>query len=277
MSGISELVIHGKTYEVEFDAEDPFCAEGLRVAFCDQLAADFTPIIFDHKTHGSKPYPPDFVAYRLTIDPEKQKLCALFEVYWRKQDCSWRELNKDHDHDYEQVQVHFDLGSGEIEKVVVSSVGPVENAGHGVEVYSPLSASTVRTVEYTTSNKNFFPWGGKSGQKNITQIREIPLDRLLFEGTRPAVLVLNCYHVFSGLKRQLHPEERKELQPTLKRMNRQLLDEWYYRHNKNRFGHDISKPFEEPYIMYYPPPEDLPSRFAYGFLWIIQRLKRIIC
>ena len=271
----SVLEIEGKKYELEFDAQDPYVAPNLKTAFCHQLAEDFMPIFYDPKGYGSKPFPPDFVAYRLVVDLDGQRLCVLYEVYWRRQDCSWRELNKDHDHDYEQIQVHFRLVTGEKERVVVSSVGPVENAGHGIEVYSHILETTVKTVEYTTSPKRVFPWGGDLGQKNTTQIREIPIERLFFETGRPVVLVLNCYHAFSGLKRQLQPEERKELKLTLERLDRKLLDRWYYRHAKNKFGHDVSKPFEEPYVLYFPPPEDLLSRFAYGFLWLIYSLKRI--
>jgi hypothetical protein len=196
-------------------------------------------------------------------------------VYWRRQDCSWKELNKDHDHDYEQIQIHFNLKTGKKEKIVVSSVGPLENAGHGVEVYSHVPKAAVRAVEYITSSKKFFPWGGDIGQTNATQIRDIPIEALFFENGRPVVLVLNCYHAFAGLKRQLSPEERRELKPKLERLDGKLLDRWYYRHTENKFGHDISKPFEEPHVIYYPPPEDWLSRVAYGFLWLLHSLKRI--
>jgi len=261
---------------LEFDAKPSFVTTSLRVAYCKELAEDFTPILFDPKGHGSNPYPPDIVAYRLIVDLKSQKLCALYEVYWRRQDCSWKELNKDHDHDYEQIQVHFNLINGEKEKVIVSSVGPVENAGHGVEVYSDVAQAEARTVEYTTSSGKSFPWGGRSGQNNATQIREIPKESLMFENGRPEVVVVNCYHAFTGLKRKLSPEERKELKPKLEKLDRKLLYRWYYRYAKNRFGHDVSKPFEEPYVMYYPPPEDWVLRIAYGFLWIISSLKTFL-
>jgi len=270
------LDIGGKNYELEFDPQDSYVTPDLKVAFCNQLAEDFTPILFDPKDYGSKPFPPDFIAYRLVVDQERQRLCILYEVYWRRQDCSWKELNKDHDHDYEQIQIHFNLKTGKKEKVVVSSVGPVENAGHGVEVYSSTPKATAKTVAYSTSPKKSFPWGGDFGQKNSTQIREIPIENLCSETEKPAILVLNCYHAFTGLKRHLLPEERKELKPTLERLDRKLLDKWYYRHAKNRFGHDVSKPFEEPYVMYYPPPEDWLSRLVYGYLWLLNSLKRVL-
>ena len=270
------LDLEGKHYEIEFDPQDSYVVDDLRVAFCDHLGEDFAPVLFDPRDYGSAPFPPDFIAYRLVVDLVGQRLCILYEVYWRRQDCSWRELNKDHDHDYEQIQIHFSLKTGEKKKVVVSSVGPVENAGHGVEVYSSVPKAKVKTVVYATSPKKSFPWGGDFGKTNATQVREIPIGNLFSEDGKPAVLILNCYHAFTGLKRSLLPEERKELRPTLRRLDRKLLDLWYYRHVKNRFGHDVSKPFEEPYVMYYPPPEDWLSRFVYGYLWVVNSFKRVL-
>ncbi len=270
------MEIEGKEYQLEVQSRDSYIVADLSVAFCHELAEDFRPLIFDPRDCGSNPFPPELLAYRLIIDQKRQSLCILYEVYWKRQDCSWREFNKDHDHDYEQIQIHFSLKTGKIEKVIVSSVGPPENAGHGVEVFSHVLEAKVRTVLYSTSAKEFFPWGGDSGKENATQVREIPIENLVFENGKPAVLVVNCYHAFAGLKRQLSPEERKELKPKAERLNEKLLDTWYYRHAKNRFGHDISKPFKEPHIMYYPPPEDWLSRLVYGFLWLFSALKRAI-
>jgi len=269
------LEIEDKKYELEYDHRDPFVTPHLAIAYCSQLAEDFMPILLDPRGHGSRPYPPEFVAYRLVVDLEKKKLCILYEVYWRRQDCTWRELNKDHDHDYEQIQVHFDLKTGKKEKVIISSVGPVEYAGHGVEVYSHIPKAKVKDIEYTTSPKELFPWGGDHGQMNITQIREIPIERLVFENGRPTVIVINCYHAFVGWKGRPQVKERNELNPRLERLNRKLLERWYYHHVKNRFGHDISKPLDEPFVMYYPPPEDFKSRLVYGLLWLFSFLKRI--
>jgi len=266
--------IEGKKYELEYDPLDPFVAPGLVVAYCSQLAEDFMPVLLDPRGYGSKPFPPELIAYRLVVDLRGQRLCVLYEVYWRRQECTWKELDKDHDHDYEQIQIHFNVKTGEKEKIVVSSVGPIEYAGHGVEVYSHTSKAEVRDVEYTTSPRGPFPWGGDNGRKNVTQVREIPIERLVFENGRPAVVVLNCYHAFVGLKRELPLEERNELDPSLVRLNRSLLERWYYRHVKNRFGHDVSKPLDEPYVMYYPPPEDFKSRLAYGFIWLFAFIKR---
>lgn len=234
------------------------------------------PLLLDPRGHGSEPYPPQFIAYRLVIDSKSQKLCIIYEVYWRRQDCTWRELNKDHDHDYEQIQIHFNTRTGEKEKIVVSSVGPIEYAGHGIEVFSKTLKSKVRDVEYTTSPKGLFPWGGGHGKKNTTQIREMPIEWLVFKNGRPAIIVLNCYHAFVGLKQKLTMQERKELNPRLERLNRMLLERWYYRHVKNKFGHDISKPFDEPHIMYYPPPEDYKSRLAYAILWAWASIRRVL-
>lgn len=270
------VLIAGKVYQVEYDLKDKYVTEGLLVAFSDELALDFLPVIYDPRGYGSVPYPPEIIAYRLIMDLKKQRLCIVYEIYWKRQDCTWQELNKDHDHDYEQVQVHFDLSVGTVNKVVVSSTGPVENAGHGVEVFSHVSSVKVRTVPYVTSSEKAFPWGTKNGQNNATQIREIPIEHLLLDNNNPPIVVLNCYHAFAGLKRVLMPDERVVLNPELVHLDKKLLDKWYYLYAVNRFGHDLSNPFREPYIMYFPPPEDWVSRLAYGFLWFFSSLKRII-
>lgn len=270
------VLIEGKDYALEFEEDDTFVADGLSVAYCEELARDYLPIIYDPRGYGSNPKPPELIAYRLVVDKNRQRLCVIYEVYWKRQDCSWQELNKDHDHDYEQLQVHFDLQAGVRDLVVVSSTGPIENGGHGVEVYSKVSSASFRTVVYMTANDGTFPWGGKMGQNNATQVREIPIEQLLFEAQRPPIVVLNCYHVFAGLKRWLSKEEKIVLSPKLERLDRKLLEKWYYLYAANRFGHDVSNPFDEPYLKYFPPPEDWVSRVAYGFLWVFSSLKRVI-
>jgi len=265
--------IESKDYELEFEPENSYIRDDLRVAYSDDLAFNFMPILLDPQEFGINPFPPDFLAYRLILDLKEQKLCILYEVYWRRQECSWQGMYKTHDHDYEQIQVHFNLQTGKRQKVVISSVGPVANAGHGVEIFSNISKAECRTMEYKTSSKKYFPWGGTHGEENKTQVREIPINKLLFEQKRPFVIILNCYHAFVGMKKQISKEKQNKLDIKLERLDRTLLDKWYYGHSTNKFGHDISKPFEEPYVMYYPPPEDWLSRFVYELLWIIHFLK----
>ncbi|MBO3802773.1 MAG: hypothetical protein JTT11_02700, partial [Candidatus Brockarchaeota archaeon] len=256
----ASIEIEGRSYALEFDPWDRYASPGLAVAYSQQLAEDFMPVILDPGGHGSRPCPPEFAAYRLVVDRAKRKLCALYEIYWRRQECTWRELNKDHDHDYEQVQIHFDLATGRKERVVVSSIGSVEHGGHGVEVYSEVGEAKARNVEYETSPKGPFPWGGPKGQRGSAEIREVPISKLAFENGRPVVVILNCYHAFAGLKRKHVPGEWARLVPAIERLDQKLLEEWYYRNSKNRFGHDISKPFDEPHVMYYLPPEEWKSR-----------------
>jgi hypothetical protein len=99
---------------------------------------------------------------------------------------------------------------------------------------------------------------------------------LLRDAGRPEVSVVNCYHAFAGVKIALTPEQKAELKPELVRLDQKLLDKWYYLNSKNRYGHDVSNPFSEPYIKYYPPPEDWLSRFVYGVLWVGFSAKRIL-
>ena len=138
------VVIGGKDYPLEYDPKDRFVSSSFLVAYSDELAARFMPIIYDPRGYGSFPYPPEIIAYRLVVDLKDQKLCVVYELYWKRQDCTWNELNKDHDHDYEQIQIHFDLATGGMDKVVVSSTGPIENGGHGVEIFSNVSEAKVQ-------------------------------------------------------------------------------------------------------------------------------------
>jgi len=273
-TSLLDLRLEGKDYFLKTDPHDHFTSTSLVVAFSTRLAEDFAPIILDPRGYGAKPSPPKFIAYRLIIDPEKRKLCVLYEVYWSRQDCTWRKLNKDHNHDYEQIQIHFNIATGMMEKVIVSSTGPVKHGGHGVEVFLKTSEASRREVEYVTLPQGQFPWGGPTGRKGATEIREIPIERLAFKGNRPVILVLNCYHVFTGLKRTLMPGEEVELKPGLRKLDRKLLEKWYYQHFRDRFGHDVSNPFREPYVMYYPPPEDRLSRLAYSLLYTCASVKR---
>ena len=270
------LKLGRNNFPVEYDLKDRFVQPKLYVAFNDELAGKLAPLIFDHpKGYGSKPVPPEIMAYRLVVDPENRQASALFEVYWKKQDCDWRNLNKDHDHDYEQIQVHFNIDTGEVKRVVISSTGPKMFAGHGVEVYAKDAKHSAYEIDYRTSSKKFFPWGGKNGRPWRTQVRQIPLDRLVFDEMRPKIFVLNCYHVFTGVRINYSMKEHAQLFPQLVRLDAKMLDKWYYRYKpaKTRFGHDISDPFREPYVMYHPPPKNLLSRIAYGLLRLLGNLK----
>ena len=60
---------------------------------------------------------------------------------------------KDPDHDYEQIQIQFDLKTGK-KKYIVSSVGPVDYAGHGVEIYTGIPKATFQNTEYKPHRKN---------------------------------------------------------------------------------------------------------------------------
>jgi hypothetical protein len=270
------VFIEGIDYELEFDPKDKFVKKDLQVAYQDDLARRFMPTIYDPRGFGSSPHPPEIIAYRLLLDSTLQKICIIYEVYWKRQECTWKELNKDHDHDYEQIQLQFNLISQTIDKIIISSVGPIENAGHGVEVFHTVSSVRVRTIPYITSSNRFFPWGGISGRGNSTQVREIPIEHLLFEDGKIPVVLLNCYHAFSGLKHTLSAEEKIVLAPKLVRLDGKLLEKWYYLNIANRFGHDLSNPFKEPYMLYFPPPGDWISQLAYEFLWFFSSIKRLL-
>lgn len=71
---------------------------------------------------------------------------------------------------------------------------------------------------------------------------------------RPLFGVTSCSHVFSGAEKEL----RGVVLPIpLKRLNDQVLHEWYFEHHKDPreepFGHDVSDAFDFPYIKYCDP------------------------
>lgn len=272
-----QVTIEEKQYQLQVDQSDSFVINPYEVAFCDELAETYMPLILDTHGHGSCPSPPEFMAYRIIVDTTEQRLCILYEVYWKRQECTWWGIRKDHDHDYEAIHLHFNLETGVLEKIAVSAAGPIEYALHGVELYSPVTQVDPRSSKGMTSPKDAFPWG----QYEIeTQIIEQPINNLAFQNQRPIILIVNCYHVYTGFKTWRISESQEEmthaLEITLKRLDQSLLEQWYYRHVNNRFGHDLSNPFTEPYLKYYPPPEDLKSRIVYGFLWFYRTLKRFI-
>ncbi|MBC7127726.1 MAG: hypothetical protein ABC585_07515 [Candidatus Methanosuratincola petrocarbonis] len=62
----------------------------------------------------------------------------------------------------------------------------------------------------------------------------------------------------------------------MERLERKLMEKWDYLHTSNKFGHDLSSPFDEPHLMYYPPPEDMLSRLAYGLLWLVFKFRSML-
>ncbi len=47
--------IEGKHYTLEYAEKDPFVANGLTVAYCEELATDFMPVLYDPRGYGSTP------------------------------------------------------------------------------------------------------------------------------------------------------------------------------------------------------------------------------
>ena len=77
------VLIEGKDYALEFEEDGTFVADGLSVAYCEELARDYLPIIYDPRGYGSNPKPPELIAYRLVVDKNRQRLCVIYEVYWK--------------------------------------------------------------------------------------------------------------------------------------------------------------------------------------------------
>lgn len=267
--GKTEIAIGDEHYGLIYDTKDPYITSGYKVCYCDSLADDYKPIFYDPKGWGITPFPPEYLAYRIIQDPTKMKLCLIYELYWSRQDCTWREMNKDHDFDYEQIQVHIDQNNSVVEKVVVSSIGPAKSAFHGVEVYSNKEEFSHHQVDYKTSSFRHFPWGGLFGKNRLTFVRNIPLKNLEFDVTHPVMIVINCYHAFTGSKGNRDLSGSPMLKPDLKRLDQNLLNKWYRENKNNRYGRDLSKAIQCPFVMYSPPPDQWILNIYYDILWRI--------
>ena len=275
-----KVSIEGHSYILEFDKRDPFVSPAYDVAFCDELAKRYKPRILDPLGYARNPVYPEFMAYRLVHDDRNRRVCLIYEVYWHRQDCQWRQFNKDHDHDYEQIQIHFNLSTGALTHVVVASVGPVRYGGHGVEIYSHVKQVRSWGIRKKTASFDSFPWGRHNYE---TWILEQPIFNLVFMDKRPVVRVVNCFHVFTGIKWNQWQTHRRNPDPTsplshevyipLCRLDRRLLWQWYYQHHTNQFGHDLSDPFTPPHILYYPSPKQFVLR---AFFTIVGSITAVI-
>ena len=56
------LDLEGKHYEIEFDPQDSYVVDDLKVAFCDQLGEDFAPMLF---------VPKDVTANTVSVPPSR--------------------------------------------------------------------------------------------------------------------------------------------------------------------------------------------------------------
>ncbi|MFW9935727.1 MAG: hypothetical protein ACFFDU_09555 [Candidatus Thorarchaeota archaeon] len=273
-------MVDGHSYVLEFDRRDPFVAPIYAVAFCDELANHYKPVILDPQRFGRIPVSPEFMAYRLVYDSNKQRLCIIYEIYWQHQDCQWRQFNKDHLHDYEQIQIHFNLRKGILSRVIVASAGPTRYGGHGIEVYRHVKQVRSGRVRRKTSSFESFPWGRHNYE---IWVLDQPIFNLVFIKKRPVVRIINCFHVFTGIKwNQWHSHRHSpsainplqhELVIPLRRLDRRLLWQWYYQHRTNQFAHDLSDPFTRPHILYYPSPKEFFLRF---FFALVESLTMII-
>ncbi len=278
-----KITIEGASYVLEFDKRDPFVSPAYDVAYCDELATRYKPIVLDPLGYGQEPVPPEFMAYRLVIDNTLQRLCIIYEVYWRRQDCQWRQFNKDHDHDYEQIQIHFSLQDRNLTRVVIAAAGPPRYGGHGVEVYRHVKQVRAEAVRRKTASFESFPWGRHNYE---IWVLDQPIYRLVFINKRPVVRVSNCFHVFTGIKWNQWQEHRRktgaanqlrhELKMPLRRLDRRILWKWYYQHRENQFAHDLSDPFTTPHILYFPPPSQYLLRFTFTLVWFITAIIRTL-
>jgi hypothetical protein len=179
------------------------------------------------------------------------------------QDCTGIINISNHKYDYEPIYVF-------IRPAALEPIGVV-NSGASKEPPMSLECrfhkTEIRRQEYisrdeieqcysfTTSPSPFYPFGGNYGQKAMNCVKKYPLaGAIYFEKYRPLFGIYACYHIFSGAEDIL---KGKTLDIPLRQLNDDVLDEWYWNHYKSKdeepFGHDISNPFEFPFIKYFDP------------------------
>jgi hypothetical protein len=108
---------------------------------------------------------------------------------------------------------------------------------------------------FKTSPSSFYPFGGDSGIAGQNCVKKYPLaGSIYFEDYRPLFGMNTCFHAFSGAEDEVRGER---LKITLKRLDDITLEEWFLNHHKSPdeepFGHDVSNPFEFPFIKYTDP------------------------
>lgn len=273
-----------KSFELEA-AKSKYMVNGLDLYFCDDLASECMPQIFDPYGYGRKPEPPEGTYYRIINKIGTDNYCFQYYVYWPRQECVpidlkpssvWRRLLRflgqkwpDHKFDYEPILVFYDFPRGSPYLVVNNGLG--ENpTTHRIEIHSEETKERDDAdieSDFRTSPHPSYPFGGHDGREIKEWCKKYPLmSTIYFNDRHPLFGVTMCSHVFSGgekyYKKSIFGKklvsfiEDESLEIELKRLNDEVLDEWYlkqYTGDEEPFGHDVSDPFRFPHIRYFDP------------------------
>jgi hypothetical protein len=242
------------------DVKSQYVIDSLKVFFSDNLASQYAPILY-----GSEDEPnmqPEGIYYRIVCNPHSNEYCMQYYVYWLNQDCSGFIGVSNHIYDYEPIFVFITPPDPNPVGIVNSGWSKIFELNH-----CRFHKTEVRRKEYSsrdpqefpqsfkTSQSPFYPFGGASGINGTNCVKRYPISSAIyFEQYRPLFGIATCFHAFSGAADAL---TGNRIKVPLKRLDDTILGEWFLNHYKTPkeepFGHDVSNPFDFPYIKYIDP------------------------
>jgi hypothetical protein len=263
-----------------FDLEETtseYLVPDLKSFFSEEMASFYQPIIYlgnqnfdkDDDNERAATYP-DGMFYRIVYNPNETAYCIQYYVFWLMQNCSGMIGISNHVFDYEPIFV-FVKPPNPIPFGIVNS-GQSKTPGIQ-EFQCRFHKTEIRMSEYSgrdaqegpfpfkTSRSPFYPFGGESGATGKNCVKKYPLSgSIYFENYKPLFGIDSCFHAFSGAEGALKGER---LNVKLKTLDDKKLKEWFFEHHKaaheEPFGHDVSNPFEFPFIKYVDPKPFLRS------------------
>jgi hypothetical protein len=277
----------GKTENFDLeDASSKYLMPNLRMYFSDKMASFYQPIIYrgdqdfddenDDNKKGSATYP-EGIYYRIVYSSHEDIYCIQYYVYWLMQNCSGFIGIGNHVYDYEPIFV-FVKPPHPMPYGIVNS-GQSKAAGlrefrcrfHKTEIrmmeYTQRDAEE-RPISFKTSPYPFYPFRAEEdkndGIPGQNCVKKYPLSSAIyFQDYKPLFGIDTCFHAFSGAEAVLKGER---LNVTLKKLDDIVLNEWFFEHhkvaNEEPFGHDVSNPFDFPFIKYVDPKPFLRHQVA---------------
>lgn len=161
-----------------------------------------------------------------------------------------------HDYDFEPIYVF--INGSQIKKVVISGRGDVDAQPHRNDIFVDQNSYSEGESLFTTSDFPYYPNGKRPAS---TAFKEFAMDKLIMTEDRPTFAIITCYHAFTSRKYYYGEEVfKKKLDALPHNLTDDVLSDWYQR---KHFGHDVSDPFEFPYLRFAEPPR-APGAPQYG-------------
>jgi len=261
-----------ENFELE-EVPSKYAVPELKVFFSESLADFYKPIIFEgnepldkgdqnKKNNNNVSKMPDGIYYRMVYSSQKNEFCIQYYVYWLSQHCTDFIGISNHKYDYEPILIFVVPPEPFPTKIVNSGhskyLGLNHCRFHKIEARSSeylIRDDVEEPVNFTTSPSPFYPFGGKSGLIGTNCVKKYPISGAIYlENYNCMFGIDTCFHAFSGAEPVL---KGQRLNIPLKRLDDLTLEKWFWHHYKEPeeepFGHDVSNPFEFPFIKYVDP------------------------